>query len=214
MSYHPRKSVRRSIRRRGYDYSQEGAYFITICTHGREDLFGGIVDGKMRLNGNGVIVRDEWLRSGRIRREIQMGEFAVMPNHIHGVVFFKHDNQTAVGATGGRPILQDETSSPEWTESAHNRRLSLPAHGPDKSSLASFIAGFKSANTKSIGESLGLSGIPVWQRNYYEHIIRNEKTLRAISDYIRMNPSNWASDSENPFADMAERNQPQDLSQV
>ena len=113
------------------------------------------------------------------RREIQIDEFVVMPNHIHGVVFVKHDNQAAVGATGGRPV-QDETSSPEWTESVHYRRLSLPAHGPDKRSLASFIPGFKSASTKSICEALGLSGIPVWQRNYYEYIIRNEKTLRAI----------------------------------
>ena len=200
MNYCPRKSERRSIRLRGYNYSQEGAYFVTICTHNRESLFGKIIDGKMRQNGIGAIVHDEWLRSGQIRQEIHMDEFVVTPNHIHGVVIFNHDMSTYVGATGGRPIVENERSSPARRESVSDRPLSLPPHGPNKRSLASFIAGFKSASAKSISELLDFSSILVWQRNYYEHIIRNERNLMAIRRYIRMNPSDWANDPENPFS--------------
>jgi len=200
MNYYLKKGERRSIRLRGYDYSQEGAYFVTLCTHNRESLFGKIVDGKMRLNGIGVIVRDEWLRSGQIRQEAHMDEFVVMPNHIHGVVIFQDDMSTYVGATGGRPVLKNETPSPKWKESVDNHSSSPAPHGPNKRSLASFIAGFKSASAKLIAEATGVSRMPVWQRNYYEHIIRNEKNLIAIRHYIRMNPSNWASDPENPFS--------------
>ncbi len=115
---------------------------------------------------------------------------------------------TYVGATGGRPILENETSSPKWKESVGNHSSSSAPHGPDKRSLASFIAGFKSASAKLIAESSGVSRAPVWQRNYHEHIIRNEKNLIAIRHYIRMNPSNWASDPENPFSGPQNRGRP------
>lgn len=84
----------------GYDYSQEGMYFVTICAHGRECIFGEVVDGNMRLNDCGLIARQEWQNSAEIRTEIELDTFLVMPNHIHGIVII---NGAAVGATGRSP---------------------------------------------------------------------------------------------------------------
>ena len=91
MKYDPGTHHRRSIRLKDYDYSQEGAYFVTICSHERKCLFGEILDGEMRLNDIGTVVRNEWLNSERMRREIHLDTFVVMPNHIHGVVFILQD---------------------------------------------------------------------------------------------------------------------------
>lgn len=167
---------RRSIRLKGYDYAQAGAYFVTICAHDRECLFGKVVDGTMRLNELGEIVRNAWLQSAEIRHEIVLhaDEMVVMPNHIHGIVWIVDD---PVGATGSVP---------------------LPSNGPTPRSLASFVAGFKSAATKRINERRGTPGAPVWQRNYYEHIIRSDALLARIREYIVNNPLQWALDRENP----------------
>ncbi len=170
------KYNRRSIRLKNYDYSQPGAYFITIVTHNRQCLFGEIVNGEIRLNEYGEIVRDEWFCSVHIRNEIELfeNEFIVMPNHIHGVVWIV-DN---VGATGRSPLQQ---------------QLEQP-HGPLKKSLSSFVAGFKSTVTKQINQIRQTPGIPVWQRNYYEHIIRNDNELNKIREYIINNPLTWETD--------------------
>lgn len=168
---------RRSIRLKGYDYSQAGAYFVTLCTHNRECLFGKIVDGEMRLNELGHIVCEEWLRSAEIRPEIMLDAFVVMPNHLHGIVIF-----TPVGAHGRAPL---PSPSPQ------------PPHRKPRS-LGSFIAGFKSVVTKRINQTRQTPGIPVWQRNYYEHIIRNQESLARIRRYIADNPAKWDVDPENP----------------
>ena len=98
------KSHRRSIRLADYDYSQGGAYFVTICTHGRQSLFGNIVDSEMRLNEVGEIVQDVWLRTEEIRHEILLDTFAVMPNHFHGVVFIYDDAESPARATRQSPL--------------------------------------------------------------------------------------------------------------
>ena len=186
------KRRRRSIRLRGYDYSQPGAYFVTICTHDRQCLFGDVVDGAMVLNPYGKIVWDEWFRTAEIRPYVHLyaQEFVVMPNHIHGIIWIVGDGtETAtdsamvVGATGRSPL---------------HGRSPLPPRGPLPHSLGSFIAGFKSAVTKRINEMRGTSGAPVWQRNYYEHIIRNDASLQRIRRYIAENPLRWHLDRENP----------------
>jgi len=182
MRYDPEKHHRRSIRLQGWDYTQPGAYFVTIVAYGRE-LFGQVVDGEICLSEFGEIVRDEWLASADIRCEIQLDAFVVMPNHLHGIVWIVADDDI-VGATGRSP---------------------LPARGPTPKSLGSFIAGYKSAVTKRINEIRGTPGNPVWQRNYYEHIIRNEQDLDAIRRYIRDNPAHWAEDPENPSRNPALR---------
>jgi type I restriction enzyme S subunit len=171
--YEPEKHHRRSIRLKDYDYSQAGAYFITICTQDRQCLLGEVVNGEMQLNEMGKIVADEWKRSVEIRQEIALDEFVVMPNHIHGIVEIKQSN---VGATGRSPLPR----------------------GPARKSLGAFVAGFKSAVAKRINETRGTPGASVWQRNYYEHVVRNEDDLGRIREYIVSNPLKWEWDEENP----------------
>lgn len=189
MKHDPNKHHRRSIRLQGYDYSSPGAYFITICTQNRESLFGDVVDGEMVWNAYGKIVHEEWFRSAEIRAEIELlpDEFVIMPNHIHGIVWIvgsphtvRPTDSAAVGATGRSPL-----PSP------------LP-RGPANHSLASLIAGFKSAVAERINEHRGTPGAPVWQRNYYEHIIGTGESLRRIRRYIAENPLRWHLDRENP----------------
>lgn len=185
MTFNPVIHHRRSLRLKGYDYAQAGAYFITICTNERKCLFGKVVDGEMRLNDTGRIVAEEWIKSAEIRREIEMDEWVVMPNHIHGIVIIT----TEVGAHGRAP------QPPDVSSTVTQGRSSL--YRPPKS-LGSLIAGFKSAVTKRINAQRGTPGTPVWQSNYYEHIIRNEVSLDRIRNYIVNNPLQWALDCENP----------------
>ncbi|MCR4438784.1 MAG: transposase [bacterium] len=186
MSGNRRIHHRRSIRLPGYDYAQAGAYFVTMCTHDRACLFGRVVDGEMRLNALGEIVREEWLRSAQIRREIRLDpdEFVVMPNHIHGIVWILDD----VGAHRRAPLHR---------ASLHGAPLRNGLWRPPRS-LASFVAGFKSATTRRINAWRGTPGAAVWQRNYWEHVIRDDASLRRICAYIQTNPLRWHLDRENP----------------
>ena len=176
---------RRSIRLPMYDYSDHGAYFVTICAHRRECIFGEVEDGAMRLNEVGRIVKEEWEKSIEIRNEIELDEFVVMPNHLHGIVWIT--DQPTVGANGVRPF----DIRPSCEMGLRRTPLRLPVK-----SLSSFIAGFKSSATKrirSINPNIG----SVWQRNYYEHIIRDDKDLEEIQKYIFENPLKWEFDHEN-----------------
>jgi putative transposase len=173
------KPNRRSIRLKDSDYSQAGAYYITICTHKRECLFGQIDEGKMERNQFGEIAEEEWFFSSTIRREIILDEFIVMPNHIYGIVFFRDIGNKAVGATGRSPL---QKTSP----------------GPSKCSLSSFFAGYKSVITIRIRKLLKDPHFQVWQRNYYEHIIRNEIDLEETREYIQTNPVKWLEDENHP----------------
>jgi len=168
---------RHSIRLKGYNYGQPGAYFVTICTHRRECLFGEAVEGEVALSTFGKIVEGEWKISANIRREIELDEFVVMPNHIHGIVSIRDHHP--VGATGRSPL--------------HSIHRTLPPK-----SLGSFIAGFKSSVTKKINHLRGIPGQPVWQRNYYEHVIRNEIDLEETREYIQNNPLKWLEDENHP----------------
>ena len=175
------KIRRRSLRLREYNYASPGAYFITICTKDRLSLFGDITKGNMRLTEYGRIVFQEWEISTKIRQEITLDAFVVMPNHLHGIIFIEESN---VGATG-------------WSPSRS---------GPRRRSLGSFLSGFKSATTRQINELRQTPGLLVWQRNYYEHVIRNEQSLNRIREYIAGNPARWDVDRENPAANNPEPN--------
>jgi REP element-mobilizing transposase RayT len=157
---------RRTIRLREYDYSQAGAYFVTICACGRRCLFGNIEDVQMRSNALGSIIEDEWFRSAEIRPHIGLDAFVVMPNHIHGIVLLESEPA---------PIRPGK------------------AAGPPRGSLGSFVGSFKAAVTRRTSLPH-----PVWQRNYYEHIIRSEASLNAIREYIANNPASWLFDRQNP----------------
>ena len=173
MPINPEARSRRSIRLQDYDYTRAGAYFITIVTQDRKCMFGEIVDGEMRPNDWGQIVQDEWDNSREIRREIELDVFIVMPNHIHGVVVIADGS----GRATGRSPLQS---------------------GPSRQSLGAFVGGFKAVVTKRINALSGLPGKPVWQRNYFEHVIRNEDSLNRIRQYILDNPMRWEFDRDNP----------------
>lgn len=183
--YNPDIHHRRSIRLPGYDYSLGGVYFLTLCTYQREALFGRIADGAMHLNDSGKIVQDEWLRTASIRPEVQLDTLVVMPNHLHAIVLFS--------PTTGRGV--------EGSVGAHGR---APLHRSPKS-LGSLVAGFKASATKHVNQVRHNPGAPVWQRNYYERIIRNECELTRIRDYVAMNPSRWSDDDLNPANGMTPR---------
>ncbi|MCS6773028.1 MAG: transposase, partial [Thermoflexales bacterium] len=145
--------------------SSPGAYFVTLCTHGRACLFGFITNGVMHENALGAIVREEWFRSAQIRPDIQLeaDEFVLMPNHLHGII----------------------------------RIIETAARRPTPSKLSTVIAGFKAATTRRINELRGTPRAEVWQRNYYEHIIRTESgenELCRIREYIATNPARWELD--------------------
>ncbi|TRZ53070.1 transposase [bacterium] len=171
MNFNPDIHLRHSIRLQGYDYSSAGAYFIIICTKNRECLFGEIIANEMSLNNFGMIARDEWIKSAAIRSEIELDEFVVMPNHFHGIV--------VIHGRGDRPVAPTEQCP-----------------GPQPKSIGALVAGFKSAVTKHINEIRTTPGLPVWQRNYYEHIVRDDKELNGIREYINNNPMNWETDDE------------------
>ena len=179
MSYGPDQHHRRSIRLSGYDYAQPGSYFVTICTQGRECLFGEVHDGEMRLSEYGQVVHKEWLVTALIRQEIELDAFVVMPNHVHGIVLITSANAQNVGAHGRAPL--------------HRKPRTLGA----------LVAGFKSSVTKQINAMRGTPRQPLWQRNYYEHIIRGEPELYRVRQYIEDNPRKWPEDPDNP--DTSER---------
>jgi len=168
MTYDPEKHHRRSIRLKGYDYTQAGAYFVTVCVQNHECLFGQILDNNMRLNHAGVIVQTVWNELPVHYTHVQLDQFVAMPNHVHGIVIL-----TDVGA-GFKPVP--------------TRR-----HG-----LQEIIRAFKTFSSRRINQLRGIPGIPVWQRNYYEHIIRHEPELNRIREYIQTNPLRWELDRENP----------------
>lgn len=178
MPYDPNRHHRRSIRLQGYDYSRQGAYFVTLCTTNRECLFGEIVDGKLMLNEYGQIVHEEWLNTALVRPSVVLDEYVVMPNHLHGIIVLTDTDH--VGAT---------------------RRVAPPVYppkGPTPGSIGAIIAQFKATSTKSVNRLRSTKGVRVWQRNYFEHIIRDERSLNLIREYIRRNPNLWADDLENP----------------
>ena len=175
------KYHRRSIRLKGYDYTQRGIYFVTICTFNRQCLFGEILDGKMRLNEWGQIVLNEWERSAVIRPEIQLDKFVVMPNHVHGIIVLNDDGR----GTARRAPTREQFGKPV-------------AH-----SVPTIIRSFKSAVTKYINEIQHVPNAPIWQRNYYEHIIRDENEFNRVRQYIIDNPAQWENDRNNPSVPMA-----------
>ncbi|MFN8674430.1 MAG: transposase [Candidatus Sericytochromatia bacterium] len=252
--YNPEKHHRRSIRLRNYDYSSNGAYFITLVTKNREDIFGEIINGEMILNEIGNIVKEEWYKTAETRDNIILDEFIVMPNHFHGIIFIDNNGE---GWTGGRmryaptedstekhtifkstknhlhmqyDPTEDSTEKHTIFKSTKNHlhmrydptEDSTEKHTifkSPKNNLGSTIRGLKASITKKYWEKLSnccryegdegkqyettniIKKESIWQRNYYEHIIRNEKALNNIRKYIKENPIKWFLDKENEKGD-------------
>jgi REP element-mobilizing transposase RayT len=169
---------RNSNRLKDFDYSLPGAYFATLVTIGRKPIFGKFEGDKVALNEIGSLAKEEWIKSGGMRKEIRLDEFIVMPNHLHAILFIDYlehgldtfdsrrdDSSTGViGAYGRTPLLQKPRS------------------------LGSLVAAYKAATTKRSREIVSDNEMRVWQRNYYDHIIRDQVDLDHIREYIAYNP--------------------------
>ena len=195
MIYNPKKHHRRSIRLKGYDYSQSGFYFITICVQNREHLFGHIENGKMVLNDAGRMVENEWLNIPQRFKNVVLHEYIVMPNHFHCIVEMVETKP--VGATlvvdpnkNGHPQGDAPTgSAPQGDAPTENIPTVGDIVGAFKSiTTVNYISSVKDNDWKPFHNKL-------WQRNYYEHIIRNEQAYQNISQYIIFNPKNWDNDT-------------------
>jgi putative transposase len=185
MPYGREKHHRHSIRLPGYDYAQPGAYFVTICTKDRLCLFGEVVAGQMRLNDAGCIVRQCWSDIPNHFPHVQLDAFIIMPNHVHGILVIAHH----VGAKNFSPLPSPPHSPLQPPPHDHHPR------GTSKT-IGSVIRGFKIGVTKWFRQNTHIQ--TVWQRNYYEHIIRTEDALHRIREYIVTNPMRWRLDRENP----------------
>lgn len=170
---------RRSVRLRGFDYSQPGAYYVTICARDRICLFGHISEGRMHLNELGKVVQEEWLKTPTLRPSLQLDAFVVMPNHFHGILIFG-DKREPCGAGDATP-----PALPVFGKVMHR-------------SLGAIVGAFKGAVTTRARALYKNSALEVWQKNYYEHVIDDQKDLDRIREYILENPSRWESDGENP----------------
>lgn len=207
MPYNPHIHHRRSIRLKGYDYAQAGMYFVTICVQDRINLFGEIENGEMNLNIYGQIAWQEWQATETIRDNTALHEFIVMPNHIHGIIeiLFQHK--------GDDIDLQIDSKY-----NIHKQSLTGKFISPSQT-IGAIIRGYKIATIKKIkdhilnsdsstGELQFAPTVPteeiiqldykIWQRNYYEHIIRNEQSYQTISNYIINNPAKWDDDKFYP----------------
>ena len=170
MRFNPDIHQRRSIRLAGYDYSQARAYFVTVCSQNRECLFGEVAGGEMKLNEAGRMVQSVWHGLPHHYPHVHLDQFIVMPNHVHGLIVL---SDGIVGA-GFKP--------------APTKRHGLPE----------IARAFKAFSSRRINQSHGTPGLHVWQRNYYEHVIRNENDLLQIHQYIEENPAKWEEDENHP----------------
>ena len=237
---------RRSIRLRNYDYTQCGAYFVTICTEERRCIFGQVVGGEMVVNEWGQIVAEEWEQTAIIRPNVELDAFVVMPNHVHAIIVIAddgrggrgmdgrgmmhhaptdapteyitptgtptpHDPQTAPGGTGvmddrgitpggmgrgGRGMMHHAPTNPPTEYIAPTNPPTIREFSkPIPNSLPTIIGAFKAAITRRINRLPNPPDYAIWQRNYYEHIIRNEISLNHIRAYIANNAAKWAVDS-------------------
>ncbi|MBN2290319.1 MAG: transposase [Candidatus Glassbacteria bacterium] len=161
----PENRNRRSIRLADYDYATPGAYLVTICTWNRECLFGEIRDGKMFLNVLGDMVSRYWQAIPGHFKNVKLDEFVVMPYHIHGLL-----------------IIEDSSGE----------ACLAPTKGP---ALGAIVGAFKSSVTRVAGKTCGFTGRQLWQRNYYEHVARNEMDLDDTRRYIVDSPARWGFNS-------------------
>ncbi len=196
MKYNPQKHHRTSIRMKGYDYSQPGLYFITICTQNRDHYFGEIHNGKMVLSPMGVLADILWYEIPHHTQFVALGDFVVMPNHIHGILIIdKPDDEIAGVGTlhATSPQFPQSPQSPQFPQSPQQpqKNQKMSDISPKSKSVSSIIRSYKSAVTFH-GNRLGLNN--GWQSRFHDHIIRNEQSYQNISNYIINNPARWNND--------------------
>ena len=167
--YTPGSRRRRVVRLRGYDYAAPGSYYVSMCTQGRLCLFGDIANGEMCLNEYGRLVEAVWDELPDHYAHVRLDACVIMPNHVHGILVFVE--------AGSKPAS-----------------TAIVRHG-----LPEIVRAFKTFSARRINAARGTAGTPVWQRNYYEHIIRDDADLNRTRQYILDNPARWNEDPENPY---------------
>jgi putative transposase len=248
LSYNPRKHHRQSLRLKGHDYTTPGGYFITICAHQRQHLFGEVVGGQMQLNQLGIIVQAHWRRLPQHHPNLQLDAFITMPNHIHGILMITPP------AAQANPVRAGSASNPSHTTNHPQAKPALPSHKNSAASdfsldemgaglgaellqlehidgckpapagdgiiygckpapagdgiiygaassmhgIPEMIRQFKTFSARRINQVRKTQGCSVWQRNYYEIIVRDEIALTRIRTYIQRNPLAWAEGRLNP----------------
>lgn len=193
MKFDPKKHHRRSIRLKGYDYSQPGAYFVTIVSHQRQEIFGQISNGEMRLSSFGQIVARAWYDLPHHLDSIALDAFIIMPNHVHAIIIINGESVGA-GLHNGQNTETVPYSISDRAPSVAGKTRPYPTRR--NSALPEIVRAFKSFSARRINTVRGTPGAPVWQRNYYEHIIRDQHDLDTIQRYIEANPARWEDDSE------------------
>jgi putative transposase len=247
MKYDAAKHKRRSIRLKGYDYSAPGAYFITICTHQRQCLFGSIVAGQVELNATGLWVQACWQRLPYHFLTLTLDVFVIMPNHLHGLLWLgdtsggdgngdtsrggndtsggdgngdtsrggndtsggdgngdtsRGGNDTSGGdgngdtsrrgeAFGQKFLEQPKISRPNASPLPNPNVAPIQPNGTQPGTIAAIMQNFKSVSTRRINQLQNSAGRPLWQRNYYENVVRDNTALQRIRSYIRNNPLAW-----------------------
>ncbi len=198
MSFNPDIHHRHSIRLKNHDYSQAGAYFVTLCVWQRECLFSDIVDGVLALNKMGETVDSIWRNLPGHYENSNLDEYVIMPNHFHGIVNIVGAQFIAPESTGNHVgaqfIAPSEDANKKINRGSMNQGVMNAAP-----TVGEIVRGFKARCTHSINRIRNNPGCPVWQRNYYERIIRNDDELSRAREYIVNNPMKWALDKENPM---------------
>jgi len=176
MTFDPKIHNRRSIRLSAYDYSKTGMYFVTACTQNHECLFGNVIEGKMRLSEIGRVVESIWNEISLHFPQVELDEFVIMPNHVHGIIGIGTSQK--IGA--GRKIAPSFSTLP----SSMTVASSAPA-------LGKIMRSFKSRSAIAANKLPGRTSKPLWQRNYWERVIRHDEELHDIREYISNNPLQW-----------------------
>lgn len=202
MPYDPQRHHRRSLRLPGYDYTQPGAYFVTICVQDRLHLFGEVVDDRVAFNPYGRVAATLWERIPRHFPHVTLDAWVIMPNHMHGIIVITDDD---AGRRRGEAspvrsnVLGDHANGVTSMSINNNAGDASPQHptGVPSGSLGAIVGNYKSITTRRINKMRHTPGTRVWQRNYYEHIIRNADAWQRIAAYIHDNPARWDEDRLN-----------------
>lgn len=197
MNYNPLFHHRRSIRLKAYNYSQEGLYFITICTHDKNCLFGNIEKNKMILNNAGNIANDCWVEIPKHFPNVILHEYIIMPNHVHGIIELTGNNENCNDHDFIVGIQNNHHVGIQNFESLQSESQQQPQQNKFQKiiprSIGSIIRGYKIGVTKWFRNNTDI--YTVWQRNYYEHVIRFYDDYERIAKYINNNPANWNTDN-------------------
>ncbi len=204
MPYDPEQHHRRSIRLPDYDYAQPGGYVVTICVQGHVRLFGEVVEGRMFLNPAGQMVHAVWNDVSRRFPRAETDAFIVMPNHVHGIVVLTGRSAPANPAVGASLVGAQNADAQPTDADAPNAPPSsgrAPTRGAPTSSpsLGDVVGGFKSITTVQYTRGVTNDGWPrfnkhLWQRNYYEHVLRERRDLDRTRRYVAENPARWGND--------------------